>query len=52
MAPSSSYENEVDGNGFISCSSITEWLDLAPNENASLNFEHSDFSWADGTSHM
>lgn len=52
MDPSLSYKNEMDASGFVSCSSITEWLDLAPDENSSLNFEQGDFSWADEASHM
>ncbi|KAJ4808030.1 Myb transcription factor MYB64 [Rhynchospora pubera] len=41
-----SYEIEMDASDFAS-TSITEWLDLVPNENANLNFEQSEFSWAD-----
>ncbi|KAF3323033.1 transcription factor MYB28-like isoform X1 [Carex littledalei] len=42
MDPSSSYENEMDANEFVSYSSIAEWMDLAPNEYA--YFEQSEVS--------
>lgn len=42
MDPSSSYENEMDANEFVSYGSIAEWIDLAPNEYA--YFEQSEVS--------
>ncbi|KAJ3685910.1 hypothetical protein LUZ61_015074 [Rhynchospora tenuis] len=50
--PNLSYESKINTSEFLSVSSITEWLDLVPNESANLNFEQSEFSWADETSYM